>query len=42
LSGDYSEEKLKEYASLIYEGSMRLEDVLNEVLTHLRSAAEKI
>jgi PAS domain S-box-containing protein len=41
LSGDYSEEKLKEYASLIYDGSIRLENVLNEVLTHLRNAAEK-
>jgi PAS domain S-box-containing protein len=41
LKGDYSEEKLKEYASLIYEGSIRLENVLNEVLTHLRNATEE-
>ncbi|MBW1896441.1 MAG: hypothetical protein JRI47_05230 [Deltaproteobacteria bacterium] len=41
LSGDFSEEKLKEYAGIIYDGSMRLENVLNEVLAHLRSAAEK-
>ena len=40
-SGDYSEEKLKEYAKVIYEGSMRLDNVLNEVLTHLRTAAER-
>jgi PAS domain S-box-containing protein len=38
-SGDYSEEKLKEYASVIFEGSMRLDNVLNEVLAHLRTAA---
>jgi signal transduction histidine kinase len=40
-SGDYSEEKLKEYASVILEGSMRLDNVLNEVLAHLRTAAER-
>jgi PAS domain S-box-containing protein len=40
-SGDYSEEKLKEYASVIYEGSMRLDNVLNEVLAHLRTAADR-
>jgi PAS domain S-box-containing protein len=40
-SGDYSEEKLKEYAKVIYEGSMRLDNVLNEVLAHLRTAAER-
>jgi signal transduction histidine kinase len=39
-NGDFSEEKLEEYAGLIYEGSMRLENVLNEILTHLRKAAE--
>jgi PAS domain S-box-containing protein len=39
-SGDYSEDKLKEYASVIYEGSIRLDNVLNDVLTHLRTAAE--
>jgi PAS domain S-box-containing protein len=38
--GNCSEEKLKEYASVILEGSMRLDDVLNEVLAHLRMAAE--
>jgi PAS domain S-box-containing protein len=41
LNGNTPEEKLKEYAGLIYEGSMRLENVLNEVLVHLRKAAEK-
>jgi PAS domain S-box-containing protein len=40
-SGDYSEEKLKEYASVILEGSKRLDNVLNEVLDHLRTAAER-
>jgi PAS domain S-box-containing protein len=40
-SGDYSEEKLKEYASVILEGSMRLDNVLNEVLAHLRTAANR-
>jgi len=38
-TGDHSEEKLKEYARLIFEGAMRLDNVLNEVLSHLRRAA---
>jgi PAS domain S-box-containing protein len=40
-SGHHSEEKLKEYARLIFEGSMRLDNVLNEVLSHLKRAAEQ-
>ena len=40
-NGNYSEENLKEYARIILEGSMRLDDVLTEVLTHLRNAAEE-
>jgi hypothetical protein len=36
LSGDFPEEKSKEHAGLIYEGLMRLENVLNEVLAHLK------
>ena len=41
-SGDYSDEKLKEYARVIFEGSMRLDNVLDDILTHLRTAAEEI
>ncbi|MHA2428429.1 MAG: PAS domain S-box protein [Candidatus Hermodarchaeia archaeon] len=40
-TGDHSEEKLKEYARVIFEGSVRLDNVLNEVLAHLRKAAEQ-
>jgi PAS domain S-box-containing protein len=39
--GHHSEEKLKEYARVIFEGSMRLDNVLSEVLSHLRRAAEQ-
>ncbi len=43
LSGrDYPEDKLKEYATVIFEGSMRLDEVLNEVLAHLKAAAEQV
>jgi len=41
-SGDYPDEKLKEYARVIFEGSMRLDNVLDDILTHLRTAAEEI
>jgi PAS domain S-box-containing protein len=41
-SKDYPEDKLKEYATVIFEGSMRLDKVLNEVLAHLQAAAEQV
>ena len=41
-SRDYPEDKLKEYATIIFEGSMRLDKVLNEVLAHLKAAAEQV
>ena len=40
-SGDYPENKQKEYAKVIFEGSMRLDKVLDEVLAHLRAASEE-
>jgi PAS domain S-box-containing protein len=40
-SGDYPENKQKEYARVIFEGSMRLDKVLDEVLAHLRAASEE-
>ena len=41
-SRDYPEDKLKEYATVILEGSLRLDKVLNEVLAHLKAAAEQV
>jgi nitrogen-specific signal transduction histidine kinase len=41
-SRDYSEDKLKEYARIILEQSMRLDNAVNEVLVHLRAAAEQL
>ena len=39
-SRDYPEDKLKEYTKLIFEESMRLNKAVNEVLDHLKNAAE--
>jgi len=41
-SRDYPEDKLKEYARIILEQSMRLDNAVNEVLVHLRAAAEQL
>ena len=41
-STDYPQEKLKEYARIIYEESVKLSEVLDEVLGHLRAAAEQV
>ncbi len=41
-ANDYSEDKLKEYTKTIYEASMRLENVLNKVLSHLKAGAEQV
>ncbi|HID29418.1 MAG TPA: PAS domain S-box protein, partial [Desulfobacterales bacterium] len=38
---DCSEEKLKEYAGIIFKESTRLDNVLNKVLAHLKTAAEQ-
>jgi len=40
-SREYPEDKLKEYARIIFEESTRLENVLNDVLAHLKSAAKQ-
>jgi PAS domain S-box-containing protein len=40
-SGDYPEHKLKEYTGLIFEESKRLNNVIEEVVVHLKAAAEK-
>jgi signal transduction histidine kinase len=40
--GDYTEEKLREYAKVIFKGSQRLDNVLTEVLNHLRAAAGEV
>jgi nitrogen-specific signal transduction histidine kinase len=39
--GDYPEDKLKEYTGLIFEQSKRLNNVIEEVVVHLKAAAEK-
>ena len=41
-SRDYPEEKLKEYTRIIFEESTRLDNVLNEVLAHLKATAEQV
>lgn len=38
---DYPTEKLKQYTKIIFEESVRLEKVLNEVLAHLKASGEK-
>ncbi len=40
-SGNYPEDKLKEYTGLIFEESKRLNNVIEEVVVHLKAAAEK-
>ncbi len=41
-ANDYSEDKLKEYTKTIFEASMRLENVLNKVLSHLKAGTEQV
>jgi signal transduction histidine kinase len=41
-SRDYPEDKLKEYSKIILEQSMRLDNAVNEVLIHLKAAAEQL
>jgi PAS domain S-box-containing protein len=41
-SGDYPEHKLKEYTGVIFEESKRLNNVIEEVVVHLKAAAEKV
>jgi len=41
-SRDYPQEKLKEYTRIIFEESTRLDNVLNEVLAHLKATAEQV
>lgn len=38
---DYPTEKLKQYTKIIFEESVRLEKVLNEVLAHLKAGGAK-
>jgi len=38
---DYPTEKLKQYTKIIFEESVRLEKVLNEVLAHLKASGAK-
>lgn len=40
-SRECSKDKLKEYTKIIFEESMRLDNVLNEVLTHLKATAQQ-
>ncbi|MBW1794249.1 MAG: PAS domain S-box protein [Deltaproteobacteria bacterium] len=40
-SREYPDDKLKEYARIIFQESTRLENVLNDVLAHLKSAAKQ-
>lgn len=41
-SRDYPQDKLKEYTRIIFEESTRLDNVLNEVLAHLKATAEQV
>jgi signal transduction histidine kinase len=41
-SRECSEDKLKEYTKIIFEESIKLDNVLNEVLAHLKTAAEQV
>jgi len=41
-SKDYPEDKMKEYASIILEQSMRLDGAVNEILAHLKVAAKQV
>ncbi len=40
--GDYPKDKLKEYTGLIFEESKRLDNVLEEVVAHLKTASEQV
>ena len=39
---DYPEDKLKEYARMIFEESSRLNDAVDKVLAHLKTSAEQV
>lgn len=41
-SRHYPEDKVKEYGSIIFEQSMRLDNALNAALVHLKEAAEQV
>jgi nitrogen-specific signal transduction histidine kinase len=41
-SRECSEDKLKEYTKIIFEESMKLDNTLNEVLAHLKTAAQQV
>jgi PAS domain S-box-containing protein len=41
-SREYPEDKLREYGSIIFEQSLRLDNALNEALIHLKDAAEQV
>jgi PAS domain S-box-containing protein len=41
-SREYPEDKLREYGSIIFEQSLRLDNALNEALAHLINAAEQV
>jgi PAS domain S-box-containing protein len=41
-NGDYPKDKLKEYTGLIFEESKRLDNVLEEVVAHLKTASEQV
>ncbi len=41
-SGDYPEDKLREYTGVIFKESKRLDNVLEEVVTHLKATAEQV
>ncbi|MFH1673619.1 MAG: CBS domain-containing protein [Pseudomonadota bacterium] len=41
-SGDCTEDKLKKYTGIIFEESKRINNVLEEVVTHLKNTAEQV
>ena len=41
FSTDCPEDKLKEYTKIIFEESMKFDNVLTEVLAHLKSATQE-
>ena len=38
----YPEEKVQQYTKIIFEESMKLDEVLKKVLSHLNSAADQV
>jgi hypothetical protein len=43
LSGNkYPEDKVQQYTKIIFEESVKLDNVLKKVLAHLKSAAEQV